>query len=163
MFVVGQKIHRFIDKVNQDICLKEMLKSYSRFLKSELSNHKHSVKPPLVIFDVDGTLVDLTSPIPPTISFYQNVKDMGYHTIILTARSEQIKDRTIDLLNKFGVKGYDDIILRPEKEKETAKFKTNVRKKLATSYDIVANVGDRIFDFEGGYNGKIIHLVRLKT
>jgi phosphoglycolate phosphatase-like HAD superfamily hydrolase len=128
-----------------------------------MEKHKYSTKPPLVIFDVDGTLVDSLSPISPTISFYHNVINMGYHTVILTSRSEQNKEKTIDLLDRFGVKGYDYLIFRPDTEKETTKFKTNIRKLLATSYDIVANVGDRMFDFEGGYNGKIIHIVRLKT
>jgi predicted secreted acid phosphatase len=111
---------------------------------------------------VDGTLIDSHSPITPTITFYQSIVNMGYHTVILTARSEQNKDTTIDLLNRYGIKGYDYLFLRPDKEKELVKFKMNIRKQLATSYDIVANVGDRIFDFEGGYNGKIIHVTRLK-
>jgi hypothetical protein len=41
---------------------------------------------------------------------------------------------------------------------DAAQYKLAERKKLATSYEIVANVGDRMSDFYGGYNGKIVKI-----
>jgi predicted secreted acid phosphatase len=136
----------------------ESLQPYIHFLKSK-SKIKYE-RVPVVIFDIDGTLVDFWTQeaIEPTIDFYNKIIKLGYHTIILTARLKDMKNQTIKKLNQIGIKNYDQIIFRDYLFENIADYKLNQRKKLATNYDIVANVGDRITDFKGGYNGKIIKI-----
>ncbi len=147
--------------------ISEVLLSYIPYLEEEIK--KPHPKPPLVIFDVDDTLLDtskiskkfpLFDGIEPSISFYQYVKDLGYHTIILTARNEMKRDITINNLERYKVIDYDEIILRGKEDHTFSfgKYKLNKRNKLAEKYTIVANVGDQSTDFEGGYNGKIIQI-----
>ena len=147
--------------------ISEVVLSYIPYLEEEIK--KHHTKPPLIIFDVDDTLLDtskiskkfpLFDGIEPSITFYQYAKDLGYHTVILTARSEMKRDITIQNLERWKVKDYDQIILRGKEDIPFSfgKYKLDQRKKLNERYTIVANVGDQPTDFEGGYNGKIIRI-----
>jgi predicted secreted acid phosphatase len=160
------KIHK-IDEWIKTSSLNEILYSYIHYINQEIK--KTYTKPPLIIFDVDDTLLDtskITKKFPlfegldPTITFYHYVKELGYHTIILTARYETRKSITISNLNRLNIKNYDDIIFRTKEDLNYSygKYKLNQRKKLSQNYTIIANVGDQITDFEGGYNGKIIKI-----
>jgi predicted secreted acid phosphatase len=128
---------------------------------------KAHTKPPLIIFDVDDTLLDtsriskkfpLFDGVIPIINFYQYVKDIGYHTVILTARPESKRDITIQNLNRLKIKDYDDIIFRTNQD---TKYKFNQREKLSKNYTIIANIGSQYTDFTGDYNGKIINIQTL--
>lgn len=160
------KIHK-LDEWMKNISISEILYSYLPYINSEIK--KNHTNPPLIIFDVDDTLVDtskfsrkfpLLEGLEPTITFYQYVKELGYHTVILTARTIERKDITIQNLQRLKIKDYDDIIFRTKDDTKHSfgKYKLIQRKKLAKKYTIVANVGDQVWDFEGGYNGKIIKI-----
>jgi predicted secreted acid phosphatase len=151
---LGNRLQTFQKKFS----IIESLQPYIQFLKTQ-SKSKHE-RIPIVIFDIDGTLIDFWSQeaIEPTVDFYKTAKKLGYHTVILTARLKDMKSQTIKKLNEIGIKNYDEIIFRDYLFQDIGDFKLSQRKKLATNYDIVANVGDRITDFKGGYNGKIIKI-----
>jgi predicted secreted acid phosphatase len=118
---------------------------------------------------VDDTLLDcgkiskrfpLFDSLQPTVEFYRYVKDLGYRTVILTARNESRRETTIKNLQHIKITDYDDIIFRTKNDIDYsfAKYKLNQRKNLAKKYTIIANIGDQLSDFEGGYNGKIIKI-----
>jgi phosphoglycolate phosphatase-like HAD superfamily hydrolase len=156
---VSNFFQKFIlDDMQNNIHLIEMLKPYLKYLKHTLKNK--NMPYPLVIFDVDGTLLEFGTnlSIQPVVDFYHQVKKLGYHTVVLTARTNQMKSITIKSLKKYGIDDYDQIIFRPSIDMDAAQYKLAERKKLATSYEIVANVGDRMSDFYGGYNGKIVKI-----
>jgi predicted secreted acid phosphatase len=146
--------------------ISETLLSHIPYLEKEIKTHPN--KPPLIIFDVDDTLLNtskiskkfpLFDGIEPSILFYQYVRDLGYHTIILTARPESKREITIQNLQRYKVKDYDQIIFRNRDDPYSfGKYKLQQRKKLNDTYTIIANVGDQHSDFEGGYNGKIIQI-----
>jgi predicted secreted acid phosphatase len=147
--------------------ISEVLTSFIPYIEEEIK--KEHNKPPLIIFDIDDTLLDtsklskrfpLLDGLDPTITFYQFVKDIGYHTILLTARDESKRDITIQNLNRLKINHYDDIIFRTNQDTKYSfgKYKLKQRKRLSKNYTIIANLGDQPTDFEGGYNGKIIKI-----
>jgi len=160
------KIH-LLDEWIKNSTLNTLLLSYSEYIDKQIK--KSYSKPPLIIFDIDDTLLDtskisknfpLFDPFNPTLTFYQYVKESGYHTVILTARNESMKDITIRNLNKFKILDYDEIIFRTHKDIKDSfgKYKMKQRKRLSEKYTIIANVGDNLTDFQGGFNGKIIKI-----
>lgn len=146
------------EQIQNNLMISETLHPYLVYLKKEIK--KDHLNTPLVIFDIDGTLVNFVSEegIEPTIDFLHEVQKIGYSIVLLTGRIESMKTETIKLLNKLGVKNYDQIIFRSNNTNNIGDYKLNERKKLATKYSIVANVGDMIHDFKGGFNGKIIKI-----
>ena len=171
MFALSDKITSFINKIHRNeewmknLSITEVLFSHLSYINNEIE--KSYSKPPLIIFDIDNTLFDagkfskrfpLLEAIEPTLTFYQYVKDLGYHIVLLTGRKKDRREFTIENLNRIKVKTYDDIIFRQNDDLSISKYKLNQRKNLAQKYTIVANIGDQITDFEGGYNGKIIKL-----
>lgn len=147
--------------------ISEVVLYYIPYLEEEIK--KSHPTPPLILFDVDDTLLDtskiskkfpLFDGIEPSISFYQYVKNLGYHTIVLSARNENKRDITIQNLERLKIKDYDEIILRSKEDIPFSfgQYKLNQRKKLDEKYTIIANVGDQPTDFEGGYNGKVIRI-----
>jgi predicted secreted acid phosphatase len=160
------KIHN-LDEWIKNTSIDEVLDSYYSYFDNEIK--KTYKKPPVIIFDIDNTLLDtskisrkfpLFDGLEPTISFYNHVKDLGYHTVILTGRPIERKDLTISNLQRLKIKDYDDIIFRTKDDAKYSfgKYKLNQRKKISKNYTIIANIGDQITDFEGGYNGKIIKI-----
>jgi predicted secreted acid phosphatase len=158
-----------IHKIEEWITISQITKllfSYVDFLKEE--SKKTFEKPPVIIFDLDNTLLNsdklnkfpILEGIEPTITFYNFVKDLGFHTIIITGRKEELRERTVNNLNRAKIINYEDLIMRKKdeegKEITISKFKCLQRKILSKEYTIIANVGDQLSDFEGGYNGKII-------
>jgi predicted secreted acid phosphatase len=151
-------------KLDESFNHSEILSSY---IQEEIK--KNDTKPPLIIFDVDDTLLDtsrmskkfpLFDGLDQTIRFYKQVQNIGCHTVLLTGRSEKKRDITIQNLDRLKIKNYDEIIFRRDEDNHDsfAKYKLEKRRKLAEKYTIIANIGDQITDFEGGYNGKIIQI-----
>jgi len=156
-----------IDEWIKNSEISEILFSHLSYLNQKIKeNHKY---PSLIIFDIDDTLLDTSKfsknfpmfdGLDPTITFYQYVMDLGYHVVLLTARKEDRRNATIRNLDRLGIKGYDDLIFRKDEDLGISfgKYKLKERKNLSKNYTIIANIGDQISDFEGGYNGKIIKI-----
>jgi predicted secreted acid phosphatase len=173
MISITDKISTFFNKWHsleswiRNTSITETLYSHVPYLNQQMKNHH--TKPPVIIFDIDDTLLDtakvlkkfpLMEGIEPSITFLQYAKSIGYHIVIISARKEEKREQTIENLKKIGVDNFDQLILRSEEDLKItiSAYKLNRRKILNQDYDIVANVGDQISDFEGGHNGKIIKI-----
>jgi predicted secreted acid phosphatase len=170
MISITDEITSFLYKINKieewrkNTALTEILFSHLPYFTEQIEmNH---TKPPLVIFDIDDTLMDtgrfskkhfpLLDGFEPTITLYNYLQDLGYHLVILTARNENRRDVTEENLKRINIKNYDELIMRNDSSEPFGAYKLKQRKNLSKNYTIVANIGDQISDFEGGYNGKII-------
>jgi predicted secreted acid phosphatase len=120
-----------------------------------------SINKPLVIFDIDDTLINTNNKLPniSVINLYNYVNnELKYNTVILTARKNISRDVTIKELDEIGINNYDEIIMKNNEYSTNSIYKYNKRKELSNKYYIVANVGDEYSDFFGGYNGLIIKI-----
>lgn len=120
-------------------------------LKS-IPHHNKSV----VVYDIDRTLVnDDHTPIPEIIDTYRRVIELGFRTVIITARANFpiITQTTVEELEHIGVKHYSELYLMPPGD-SPEKYKTNLRKSIENQgYEIVMSVGDMMFDIQpsGGF------------
>lgn len=112
----------------------------------------------IVVFDIDDTLLlpDCGTGIPETVFFYNFVKDMGYKTVIITARiayPENV-DRTLADLKNIGVDNFESIYFRSETNTDVPRFKMVSRKNVNERYKekVIMSVGDMIWDI-GKYGG----------
>jgi predicted secreted acid phosphatase len=171
MFAWAEKINCFLHRIHplqewiKNYEISEVLFSYVNYL-SEQSQKEHT-KPPLVIFDIDDTLLKtetlkkfpMLEGMEPTITFFKFVQELGLRTVIITGRTEDRRDLTVQNLNKVHIKNYDKLIMKKNKQEDKiSDYKLKERIKLSKKYTIIANVGDQMSDFEGGYNGKIIKI-----
>lgn len=101
-------------------------------IKQVLDCKKEIVLPPVVVFDIDGTLVDethrkeyrdkkdwetyfnmcdLDTPIEHVIKLTQEYRQKGFEIWLMTGRSEICKEKTIASMQKYGVQ-YDKLKMR---------------------------------------------------
>lgn len=110
----------------------------------------------IVIFDIDGTLVDNESIcLTPVIELYKYILSLKYPIYIITARLDTRVNYkfTVNMLSMCGVKNYLGIFMRPGDMIDLYKYKESRREYLTKKgYNIVASVGDMPFDF-GKYSG----------
>lgn len=115
----------------------------------------------IVIFDIDGTLVDDESIcIIPVIELYRYLRSLGYPIYIITARLNTPYNYkfTVNMLLMCGIKDYMGIFMRPPGDIDLYAYKEKRRKYLVNrGYNIVASVGDMPFDF-GKYSGMNIQV-----
>ena len=170
MFAWTEKINCFLHRIHpvqewiKNYEISQVLYSYVDYLSEQ--SKKEFTQPPLVIFDIDDTLLNCVSMkkfpildgIEPCLTFYKYVQELGFHIVLLTGRKEEKREITLQNLNRVHIKNYDQLIMRKIKQESVSIYKLKQRMKLSKKYTIIANVGDQITDFEGGYNGKIIKL-----
>ncbi|XP_047091874.1 acid phosphatase 1-like [Lolium rigidum] len=90
--------------------------------------------------------------IPSSLSLYNEVRELGFKTFLLTGRSEGHEGVTVDNLRKEGFHEWDKLILRaPADRKKTATdYKSEKRKEMeAEGYKILGNSGDQWSDLLG--------------
>ncbi|KAK1604090.1 hypothetical protein QYE76_027763 [Lolium multiflorum] len=90
--------------------------------------------------------------IPSSLTLYNEVRDLGFKTFLLTGRSEGHEGVTVDNLRKEGFHDWDKLILRaPADRKKTATdYKSEKRKEMeAEGYKILGNSGDQWSDLLG--------------
>lgn len=170
MFALTEKLNCFLHRIHplqgwiKKYELNGILFSYVNYF-SECSEKKYD-KPPLVIFDIDNTLLDATSfykypilqGIDPCIAFYKYIKQLGFPIVLLTGRKEEKRDITVKNLKKVHIEDYENLIMRENNLDNITNYKLKQRILLSQKYTIIANIGDQITDFQGGFNGKIIHI-----
>jgi len=157
----------------QNICT-QALKHFSQLTVSAAS---------LIIFDVDDTAfynyqwrddaefvwkhqpelvqareTKIAPAIQATLTFYNELKKLGFKTVFVSSRNQGVYDEYYKNLTQIGYKDFDKLILMPDelafdRNVKTADWKLGVRKQLAQEYTIVGSVGDRAADFQGGYAG----------
>lgn len=107
---------------------------------------------------------DQAPALKPVLELYKFLSERGFKFIFLTGRNEKHREQTLRELRHEGYTDFEQLILMPNNLKLldsailAGDWKLSVRKKLACTYDIVGNVGDREIDFFGGCNG---HKVKL--
>ena len=146
---------------------------------------KHS-KPPMVVFDIDETLVNnyplykadeyvykpdswekwvedaTAAAIQPVVDTLTALVEQGANVVLITGRREVSRDATVRNLNYIGIteKMYHSLVLRsPEEDGLSAsEYKMLRRKGLAQEFSIVGCVGDQYSDCAGGYTGNSVKL-----
>jgi len=103
----------------------------------------------------------LNPAIKPVLEFYKKIVEKGFTIIFISARGENLYEKTFNNLIDQGYTTFDRIILRtPEEQKQMftsaafSSFKTKRRQQLADEgYKIVACLGDQWSDLKGGNTG----------
>lgn len=124
----------FLENSYQKVDKQELFVVYFHENKQVLDCKKEIVLPPVVVFDVDGTLMDekhrahlrdekkwdeyfdlchLDTPIPEVVALLKEYKEKGYEVWIMTGRKETCKDKTLQSFKEAGIE-FDNIKMRGE-------------------------------------------------
>jgi acid phosphatase len=89
--------------------------------------------------------------ITPVLELFNYAKKNGIHVFFLTGRQESERTATIRNLNEAGYSGWEELIMRPDNDKDPARvFKPEERRKLEDKgYRIILNIGDQASDLSG--------------
>lgn len=126
------------------------MKSY---LTHKIGEYKVNPRIPVVCFDFDNTLTDAKvenkeyyPPRQDIVDLFNFCKNLGYKTLILTARPRDSHLATKINARMIGA-NYDRIITNDYDE--PVSFKRNIRQALEDQgQDIVLSVGDKIWDIK---------------
>ncbi|MGH8879264.1 MAG: HAD family acid phosphatase, partial [Stackebrandtia sp.] len=107
-----------------------------------------------IVLDIDNTALETEyhpgEPNPPVLEVARHARERGMAVLIVTARMESDKDKSLRQLEDAGYSP-DDICLRELGESKAA-GKVRCRKEYTKDgYTITANIGNRATDFKGGY------------
>jgi len=151
------------------VCVKQL----SKFVNESIITRTE--KNLAVVFDIDETLMlsdkmliqdphqtekyhvyYKTNAVKGMHKIYNLIKNKGIAIYLITARSENYRQETIDELKLTGYDSYIKLFLRPEKSTEGGDdcvcfYKEKVRKQISESKHIILNVGDQNTDLMGGY------------
>ncbi|PAN25903.1 hypothetical protein PAHAL_4G333500 [Panicum hallii] len=90
--------------------------------------------------------------IPSSLKLYNEVRELGFKTFLLTGRSEGHQGVTMENLKKQGFHDWDKLILRAacDREKTATVYKSEKRKEMEEEgYRILGNSGDQWSDLLG--------------
>jgi acid phosphatase len=99
--------------------------------------------------------------IPQTKRFYDFLLEKNIGVVFISGRNDDSYQATIKNLVDQGYAKFDTVIVRNKEERNltAAEFKLAKRKELTQKgFNIIANIGDQMSDFYGGYSGYIIKL-----
>jgi hypothetical protein len=107
-----------------------------------------------VVFDIDGTLIDETGEvISPVVQLYNFCRLLRLNTFIVTARTEDGREETLQELARHQIEGYVDCYFRKTHEYDVAMQKRAARKHIhERGYAVIMSVGDMDWDV-GEYGG----------
>ena len=88
---------------------------------------------PVIICDIDGTLLNGSRPIAATVQFVQESEEDLY---IITGRNESERAATEQALAAAGVE-YEELLMNPGSTADTLNFKRAMAQKLLEEYDVV--------------------------
>lgn len=123
----------------------------------------------LVVFDIDGTVLDDTDRIPemkdvyrgyaPMLKFYTALLEMGYKIIFLTARAENFRETTLFNLEYCGYHTFEALVMMPKPVlgvREICEWKDEQRRifKEVLGYHLVCCIGDQDADTTGNHIGE---------
>jgi len=91
---------------------------------------------PIIISDIDGTILNGDTPIAETVAFLQETDEDVY---IVTGRNEDQRAATIRALAAAGVE-YEELIMNPGSTSDTLNFKRETAQRLLEEYDVVLAV-----------------------
>ncbi|KAG0512670.1 hypothetical protein BDA96_10G033700 [Sorghum bicolor] len=90
--------------------------------------------------------------IPSSLKLYNEVRELGFKTFLLTGRSEGHRGVTVENLNKQGFHDWEKLILRAagDRKKTATVYKSEKRKEMEEEgYRILGNSGDQWSDLLG--------------
>jgi HK97 family phage prohead protease len=88
---------------------------------------------PIIISDIDGTILNGDTPIAETVAFLQETEEDVY---IVTGRNEDQRAATIRALAAAGVE-YEELIMNPGPTSDTLNFKRETAQRLLEEHDVV--------------------------
>ena len=91
---------------------------------------------PIIISDIDGTILDGVRPIAETVAFLDESPEDIY---IVTGRNESDRADTERALEAAGVE-YEELIMNPGSTADTLNFKRETAQRLLEEYDVVLAV-----------------------
>lgn len=109
----------------------------------------------VIVYDIDGTLLDETGAIQSIVDTYHQAKSAGFKTAIITARRDYTQNviNTISQLGSIGVTNFSHIYFLPSKKQNITKFKFQSRQHLhELGLEVVMSIGDMPWDV-GAYGG----------
>jgi hypothetical protein len=124
---------------------------------------KNKVKNPMVMFDIDDTLLFVNNDnsftrIEPMINLLNYCLKNEIAVLIVTARDSRYLNETKNDLAKNGIK-YNYIYLRKSPQDNHQYFKSDVKKMYTESgFTVIMSVGDNEVDIIGDYSGYSIKL-----
>lgn len=118
------------------------------------SINKKSHINPVIVYDIDDTLIDSQGrPIEPIIRTYWHAKNLGFKTVIITAREDRHIEPTKQQLHSHGIVNYSGLYFRPSLVTDLATYKLSARKNIhERGSTVVMSIGDMPFDI-GKYGG----------
>ena len=91
---------------------------------------------PIIISDIDGTILNGDTPIAETVAFLQETEEDVY---IVTGRNEEQRDATVRALAAAGVE-YEELLMNPGSTADTLNFKREAAQRLLEEYDVILAV-----------------------
>ena len=88
---------------------------------------------PIIISDIDGTILNGDTPIAETVAFLQETEEDVY---IVTGRNEEQRAATVRALAAAGVE-YEELLMNPGSTADTLNFKRETAQRLLEEYDVV--------------------------
>ena len=125
------------------------------FLKQYASSVSYKIKkPPLIVFDIDDTLVTETGRIDSMIELLQAFHKLSATICLVTARHPSMRNETIQELHDKGIQAhmYEDISFSPENYRKSMKlvgdWKAKRRYELANKHKtpVLLTAGDQWTD-----------------
>ena len=112
---------------------------------------KEASKRPLIVFDIDDTLLrNDSSIIPDVFLLYKKLRALGARTFLVTARRASMRNFTVDELNKAGIEfERENLFICPENYRSSmtsvSQWKALMRRNIAFKYGapISLSVGDQ--------------------
>ena len=101
----------------------------------------------------DAATTQCTTPvIQPVKELYLALQRMGYATVLITGRSESKRDATIACLNRNGITGWEELVMKPSGSTQQASaYKAQARRELVREgWRIGPSTGDQVSDMSYG-------------
>ncbi|ADD42630.1 HAD family acid phosphatase [Stackebrandtia nassauensis] len=122
---------------------------------------EHDSENAAIVLDIDNTALETEyhpgKANPPVLKAEKYARKLGMTVLIVTARKEHAKEKSLAELRAAGYSP-DDICLR-EFEESKSKGKARCRKEFTEAgHEITANIGNRDTDFKGGYYDRAFQL-----
>jgi uncharacterized protein len=91
---------------------------------------------PIIIADIDGTILNGDTPIAETVAFLQQTDEDVY---IVTGRNEEQRAATVRALAAAGVE-YEELLMNPGATSDTLNFKRETAQRLLEDHDVILAV-----------------------
>lgn len=124
----------------------QKLKTLLKCLRQSIRRSMLKVSNPSAVFDIDDTLITNGQANSQIVRLYEFCRRKGIHLHIVTARSENIRRNTVQLLSDNGINHYESLVMMRghalDCKRAVSEFKHAARASIQKKSNIVVNVGD---------------------